>query len=59
MSGCNCIEQKHGGVPQRSALQTLRSEVQSPDVLHARVLNQRQITSSELQSRVSCVVGSG
>jgi hypothetical protein len=32
MSGCNCIEQKHGGVPQR--LQTLRSgsEVQSPDV---------------------------
>jgi hypothetical protein len=39
-----CIEQKHGGVPQRPALQTLRSgsEVQSPDVarqgsqLHAR-----------------------
>jgi hypothetical protein len=24
MSGCNCIEQKHGGVPQRPALQMVR-----------------------------------
>jgi hypothetical protein len=36
MSGCNCIEQKHGGVPQEPALQTLRMGPPVIDVLHAR-----------------------
>jgi hypothetical protein len=50
------LEQRHGGVPQRPALQTLRSgSVQSPDVLHARG-PQLHARSREFRTfgRVSC-----